>query len=115
MDEQIPLYGTGRPVTVEDCRTSKNKPRGCRMAFSQDVINKAWKRAGGKCECTRRDCPEHIVVSCRRVLDPYNKRPGMKWEAHHKNAQKNLSSHDGASNCEILCVACHKKTQSYGV
>ena len=29
------------------------------MAFSPDVINAAWKRAGGKCECARTTCPHH--------------------------------------------------------
>jgi len=26
------------------------------MAFSQETIDQAWRRAGGKCECTLKNC-----------------------------------------------------------
>ncbi len=71
------------------------------MAFSQQTINSAWNQAGGKCE------------RCKKALDPQNSKVGMRWHAHHKTSQ-DASGSDGASNCEILCVNCHKNTQSYG-
>ena len=83
------------------------------MAFSQTVINEAWARAGGKCECTRQNCPEHSTPRCGKVLDPANQRVGMKWHAHHLTAQAAGGS-DSLSNCQILCVECHEQTQSYG-
>lgn len=35
------------------------------------------------------------------------------WEAHHKVSVVAGGS-DTLSNCEILCMDCHKKTGSYG-
>jgi hypothetical protein len=81
------------------------------MAFPQDVVDSAWKRSGGRCECTR-DSHNHSG-RCPKQLN-YDSRgkdylPGC-WEAHHINA----NGGDGLSNCEILCCECHKKTPSYG-
>ncbi len=76
--------------------------------FSQDVINEAWHRAGGKCEC-KENC-HNFLNPCNKTLDPSNKKLFMLWHAHHIDS-------DGPSilsNCKILCVECHKKTRSYG-
>ena len=35
------------------------------------------------------------------------------WEAHHKTAAASGGS-DTLSNCEILCIPCHKNTRTYG-
>jgi 5-methylcytosine-specific restriction endonuclease McrA len=35
------------------------------------------------------------------------------WEAHHKVAVATVGS-DSLSNCEILCIKCHKNTRTYG-
>lgn len=82
------------------------------MAFSQDVINAAWKRAGGKCECRRTTCPHHNS-RCDRSLDPQNKAEGKKWHAHHI-VSVSAGGSDGLQNCQILCIPCHKETRSYG-
>ena len=74
------------------------------MAFSQQVKDDAWRRAGGKCECTRSTCRHH-TGRCNAALN--------KWHAHHKVSQ-NAGGADTLNNCEALCVQCHENTRSYG-
>ena len=73
------------------------------MAFPQETKDAAWRRAGGKCECTRQ-CSHH-TGRCNATLN--------SWHAHHKAAVSSGGG-DGLSNCEALCVPCHKNTGSYG-
>ena len=77
------------------------------MAFSDSVVRDAWKRAGGRCECTRVR-HAHIGGRCNKQLSWNNRgRDGWgKWEAHHRLAV----GPDTLSNCEILCWDCHKAT-----
>jgi hypothetical protein len=80
------------------------------MAFSQLVIEQAWQRSGGRCECTR---SSHGHYSrCNKQLVKSN--PGRTgtgcWEAHHINS----NGGDYLSNCEILCFDCHSQTNSFG-
>jgi len=77
------------------------------MAFSEETILKAWRRAGGKCEC-RRVSHEHPYIRCNKQLVWENQgREGRgAWEAHHRSA----TGGDGLSNCEILCWYCHSRT-----
>jgi len=82
------------------------------MAFSQEVIIAAWKRAGGRCECRLEKC-RHLMGRCNRVLDPANREPGKKWHAHHVISQ-DAGGSDSLKNCQILCIPCHEKTGSYG-
>ena len=83
------------------------------MSFSQDIIDQARRRAGGKCECTRSQCPAHSGYRCNKVLDPKNSQSGMEWHAHHTTSQ-DAGGTDTLQNCEILCVECHKNTESFG-
>lgn len=85
------------------------------MAFSSTVILQAWNRSGGRCECGRSTCG-HGYSRCGKYLvwtargddhSPYG------WEAHHKTAVASGGA-DTLSNCEILCIPCHKKTGTYG-
>lgn len=82
------------------------------MAFSQETIDQAWDRAGGRCECIRQ-CPQHPGRRCGRILDPNNQKPGQEWHAHHRISE-DADGSDSLSNCEILCVGCHENTESYG-
>ena len=85
------------------------------MAFSSSVIEAAWQRAGGRCECRRTYCG-HSYLRCYKPLDWYARgndyAPGG-WEAHHKTAVAS-GGDDTLSNCEILCISCHKNTYTYG-
>lgn len=74
------------------------------MAFSQQIKNAAYNRAGGRCErCGR---------PCRRIGDyPDYNYPDSEF--HHRVSIAADGS-DGLNNCEHLCIACHEKTGSYG-
>jgi 5-methylcytosine-specific restriction endonuclease McrA len=76
------------------------------MAFSKDVTDKAWTRAGGKCECTR-SCRSHAPARCNAPL------LSGKWHAHHI-LSVSAGGADTLANCEALCIPCHENTRSYG-
>ncbi len=78
------------------------------MAFSETVKDEAYKRSGGRCECTRqhvgKDAPHH-GGRCSKTFTRHG-----AWEAHHLAA----GGSDTLSNCEALCIACHELTPTYG-
>jgi len=82
--------------------------------FPDKVVKEAWKRSGGRCECTR-DHEWHKGRRCPQKLnwDDRGKEKQTGWEAHHKISQAAGGS-DTLSNCEILCQNCHKGTWTYG-
>lgn len=85
------------------------------MAFSDATVLAAWQRAGGRCECGRGSCG-HGPWRCGKVLNWTARGKDYAlggWEAHHKVAVSSGGS-DLLSNCEILCIPCHKNTGSYG-
>lgn len=86
------------------------------MAFSDFTVRQAWTRSGGRCECQRVTHTHGYLNRCTRMLS-WNQRGNDNsiygWEAHHKTAVASGGS-DALSNCEILCIECHKKTKSYG-
>lgn len=74
------------------------------MAFSQEVKDQAYVRAGGRCEkCNRQ---------CRRVQSGniYNYPDS---EFHHIRSVQ-AGGADTISNCMHLCIDCHERTYSYG-
>jgi len=77
------------------------------MAFSDEVVRRAWSRAKGCCEC-RRKTHGHPYGRCNKQLVLANNgRTGRgAWEAHHRVR----GGSDTLSNCEILCWDCHSKT-----
>jgi 5-methylcytosine-specific restriction endonuclease McrA len=75
------------------------------MAFPQSVIDDVWRRSGGRCECTRKSCGH--IGRCNKPLTANN------WDAHHKTAVS-AGGDDTLSNCEALCLPCHKNTGTYG-
>lgn len=78
------------------------------MAFSEETVEEAWKRAGGRCEC-RRTTHNHSYVRCNKELvwENRGRETGRgAWEAHHRSS----IGGDSLSNCEILCWDCHKAT-----
>ena len=85
------------------------------MAFPLSVVEAAWRRSGGRCECQRSSCG-HGYWRCGKQLDwsaRGNDYAYGGWEAHHKTAAA-VGGPDTLSNCEILCISCHKNTGSYG-
>lgn len=79
--------------------------------FPDSVVDAAWGRSGGKCECER-PSHNHSLLFCRKQLSKASRgyETNMGWEAHHVNA----NGDPVLSNCEILCQDCHKATRSYG-
>jgi hypothetical protein len=75
------------------------------MAFSQTVKDEAYRRAGGKCECTMSVCKTHSG-RCNKAL-------GSNWHAHHIHSQA-ADGPDTLSNCLAMCIACHENTPTYG-
>ncbi|MDD5291087.1 MAG: HNH endonuclease signature motif containing protein [Patescibacteria group bacterium] len=73
------------------------------MAFSDEVIKKAWQNAEGRCE------------KCNKTLrwESQGSDGLLGWEAHHKHSIA-AGGLDVLSNCEILCQSCHKNTSTYG-
>ena len=70
------------------------------MPFSDEIVERAWRRAEGRCEC-RRETHNHPGFRCNKELVWAN-RTGEgrgKWEAHHIS----VSGGHTLSNCEILC------------
>ena len=75
------------------------------MAFSDLTKDRAFVRSGGRCECIRAR-HGHVGRCPKRVT-----RTGAQY--HHVTAQS-LGGGDALSNCEVLCVECHRLTPSYG-
>lgn len=73
------------------------------MAFSESAKKEIFDRAGGKCE------------HCGKTLAFANHEEGEwgAWEPHHRVSRASGGS-DLPSNGEALCLACHKKTYTYG-
>jgi hypothetical protein len=75
--------------------------------FPDDVVEQAWARSGGNCECSR--VTHWHVRKCNKVLSKHfrgDRDSEYCWEAHHISA----SGGDTLSNCEILCCKCHYAT-----
>ena len=80
------------------------------MAFSEETVREAWKRANERCECRRTICDHTLRCNKELLWGSRGVETEYGWEAHHINA----SGPDSLSNCEILCQRCHKNTGSYG-
>lgn len=79
--------------------------------FPDDVVRQAWRRSGGRCECTSKS--HGHAVPCNKLLVWENRgKDGATgcWEAHHVNSKCDPIY----SNCLILCCDCHTKTGIFG-
>ena len=76
------------------------------MAFSPEVLDQAWKRAGGKCEC-RSLTHEHGFNQCAKLLNWHRKgqREAEGWEAGYKTPLE-TGGDETLANCEIRCWEC---------
>jgi len=81
------------------------------MAFSNVIINQAWIRSGGRCECERYMHDHYHRCKRQLIFKKCGKGGVGAWDTHHKN---NIGG-DGLSNCEILCSLCLAKARSFGV
>ncbi len=76
------------------------------MPFSQYIVDRAWERCGGYCECKR--VTHGHAAPCNKRLSLGNRgREGWgKWEAHSISGLHK----DSVSDCQILCWDCHSAT-----
>lgn len=63
------------------------------MAFSEDTIERAWKRQGGRC----------AACGKRLVWDNRERGEWGAWHPHHK-LPRGYEGTDYLSNCAILCI-----------
>lgn len=83
------------------------------MPFPESVREAAFRRSGGRCECTLEhrgiaDVPHH-GGRCPATFGRYS----GNWHAHHKVAEAS-GGDNTLSNCLVLCLACHHATRTYG-
>ncbi len=73
------------------------------MAFSDEVLRKAWERAGGKCECRVRT-HHHGFQACDELLrwDKREQPDPEGWKARQRSA----GGDESLVNCEIVCWEC---------
>ena len=77
------------------------------MKFPEDIVEKAWERANGYCECTQ-ILHEHDGRCNRVLLD--NKRGdkvhSFGWQAYSISGRY----FNSVSDCKILCWDCYLKS-----
>ena len=67
------------------------------MAFSEDVISRAWRKQEGRCAA----CDKRMVLKNR------GRRGSIgAWQAHHRKPLKDGGT-DYLSNCALLHMNCH--------
>ena len=83
------------------------------MAFTDEVVAQAFTRSGGRCECSRAACPHSGRCAKTFAKGDRARSDETGWQANHRTASS-VREDDSLSNCEILCVPCHKRTGTYG-
>ena len=72
----------------------------------ENIVEKAWTRSGGRCECTRENhwhcgrCNGILIKNFRGESDNT-----YGWEVYSKNG-----SIKEPSDCEIYCIKCYSAT-----
>lgn len=79
------------------------------IAFAPVVIEAAWERSGGMCECARTSCGHSSRCNKSLVRSSQGKDSPRGWEAHHVRS----TGPAVLSNCQILCRSCHQRSRSY--
>lgn len=80
-----------------------------RKEFSQETINKAWNRSGGKCECKRSSHGHKGRCNKELELENQGRDADDYWEAHHANGDETNNDLD---HCLIFCWECHRKSMA---
>ena len=74
------------------------------MSFSDSVKTAALKRSGGRCECARRDHPDHPARRCATSIEDGTAA------FFHRTAESS-GGNDSLFNCEVLCLECYDKAR----
>ena len=72
------------------------------MLFSESIILEAWRRSGGRCECTNDNHGHGDRCSTRLVWTLRGGELGSGWAA----ARRTTWGIDILQNCQILCARC---------
>ena len=78
------------------------------MALDDSVVDQAWARSGGRCECTNSDHGHSERCGRELLRERRGSDPSYRWEAHIKVTDGD----DTLSNCEILCHDCFKQMRA---
>jgi len=78
------------------------------MALEESVVDQAWARSGGRCECTHSEHGHSERCGRELLRDRRGVEPSYRWEAHKKVADGD----DTLINYEILCQECSKQTRT---
>jgi hypothetical protein len=73
------------------------------MAFTADIIERAWNLSGGQCQCERTF--HNHVGRCKKKLtykNRGNRNSKTGWQVHSKSG-----ANIGLADCEILCYECY--------
>ena len=75
------------------------------MPHGMEIVEKAWERSGGKCECKR---PGHGHTGrCNQPLQKPQKAHMASSYGWKVNSVSGVFKKDLA-DCEILCIKCYK-------
>jgi hypothetical protein len=76
------------------------------MTFPESVVEQAWRRAGGRCECRQGRLHSHLQTRCDEHLIRENRgrSGGGGWEACRISTLHGYT----VTNCQILCWHCHQ-------
>jgi hypothetical protein len=77
------------------------------MEFPTSVVERAWRRSGGRCECTKSNHKHHGRCNMALVWDNRGRGNAGRWEAYSVSSFDRTST----SDCKILCWDCGR--QSY--
>lgn len=81
--------------------------------FPDEVVREAFDACGGQCECVKSACGHQGKCPTTFTWDERATADEDGWQAHHEVAEAE-DGPDTRGNCRILCVRCHKATESYG-
>lgn len=74
--------------------------------FADSVIEEAWERAGGRCEC--KSSTHGHMGQCIEIISKEDRGDASKqssWEIRRINESEGYA----LSNCEIVCRNCYEK------
>jgi hypothetical protein len=74
------------------------------MSFTDSVKAAALKRSGGRCECARRDHPDHPGRRCATLVEDNS-------AAFFHRTTESSGGNDSLFNCEVLCLECYDQAR----
>ena len=79
------------------------------VEFPLMVIELAWERAKGQCECHHAVHAHHIPCGRKLKFEGRGVQQSDGWEIHARNRDAAAT----LDNCEVLCTRCYKQSRLY--